>query len=139
MFRILHSEPSNTTTYVPVNGRVFKFDCELFGTEVFAADALLGKIVSDALLTGSVTPPSVEIKISEATEADLCAAQKQMPSKTLEFEQLLAYTKASNVPPPEPGPLRVEIVNAGEFQKDTVISVRRDQSGQLAGATAVKV
>jgi hypothetical protein len=63
-------------------------------------------------VAGSVTPPSVGIKITEATEADLCASQKTNPSKTLELENMIAHMKASNVPPAEPGPLRVEIVNA---------------------------
>jgi len=43
---------------------------------------------------------------------------------------MIAYMKASNVPQPEPGPLRVEIVNASELQKDTVVTVRRDESGK---------
>jgi hypothetical protein len=61
------------------------------------------------------------------------------PSKTLELENMIAYMKASNVPQPEPGPLRVEIVNASELQKDTVVTVRRDESGKLTSATAHKV
>jgi len=53
---------------------------------------------------------------------------------------MIAYMKASNVPQPEPGPLRVEIVNASEMaQKDTVLRVERDQSGNLTGAVAHKI
>jgi len=85
------------------------------GTEVFTADAQLGRIAENALLAGCVIPPSVDIKITAATEADLCAAQKSYPSLTLELENLIAYVKASNLPPPEPEPLRVEIVNAEEL------------------------
>ena len=108
--------------------------------EVFAADESLGQIALKALETGAVKPPSVSIKITEATEADLCAAQKTCPSKTLELENMIAYMKASNVPQPEPGPLRVEIVNASEMaQKDTVLRVERDQSGKLTGALAHKI
>src|SRR5262249_35390184 len=76
---------------------------------------------------------------AKATEADLCAAQKTNPSITLDLENMIAYMKASNVPQPEPGPLRVEIVNASEMQKDTIVTVRRDESGALTGATAHKV
>jgi len=48
--------------------------------------------------------------------------------------------KASNVPQPEPGPLRGGIVNASEMaQKDTVLRVERDQSGKLTGAVAHKI
>jgi hypothetical protein len=52
---------------------------------------------------------------------------------------MIAYIKAANVPQPEPGPFRVEIVNASELQKDTVVTLRRDESGKLTAATAVKV
>jgi hypothetical protein len=37
---------------------------------------------------------------------------------------MIAYIKAANVPQPEPGPFRVEIVNASELQKDTVVTLR---------------
>ena len=40
--------------------------------------------------------------------------------------------------PPAP-PVRVEIANASEFSKDTVLRVQRDEDGKLTGATAVKV
>jgi hypothetical protein len=56
-------------------------------------------------------------------------------SKTLELENMIAYMKASNVPQPEPAPLRVEIVNASEMQKDTVVTVRRDENGKLTSLT----
>jgi hypothetical protein len=36
-------------------------------------------------------------------------------------------------------PIRVEITNASELQKDTVLRIQRDGEGKLAGATAVKV
>jgi hypothetical protein len=78
--------------------------------------------------------------LATATEADLCAAQKTDPSKTLELENMIAYMKASNVPQPEPGPLRVEIVNASEMaQKDQVIRIERDPAGQMTHAVAHKV
>src|SRR5262249_5866246 len=113
MHKLIASEPTTSTSYVPVNGKVFKFDFTIQGTQVFTKDALLGKIAENALVAGSVTPPSVSIKITEAMEADLCAAQKTHPSITLDLENMIAYMKASNVPPPEPpGPLKVEIVNA---------------------------
>jgi hypothetical protein len=106
----------------------------------YAADASLGQIALKALETGAVKPPSVGIKITEATEADLCAAQKTCPSKTLELENMIAYMKASNVPQPEPGPLRVEIVNASEMaQKDTVLRLERNSAGELTRAVAHKI
>jgi hypothetical protein len=140
MYKLIASKPSATLSYVVVNGKVFKFAFAIQGPEVFTADAQLGKIAENALVAGSVTAPSVGIKITEATEADLCAAQKTNPSKTLELENMIAYMKASNVPQPEPGPLRVEIVNASEMaQKDTVVRVQRDSSGTLTGAIAQKI
>jgi len=110
MYKLIGSKPSTSTRYIAFNGKVFKVACAIQASEVFAADAQLGKIAEYALVAGSVTPPSVDIKIIEATEADLCAAQKTNPSKTLELENMIAYMNASNVPQPEPGPLRVEIV-----------------------------
>ncbi len=140
MYKLIASKPSVTSSYVAVNGKVLKILSELQGIEVFTADESLGQIALKALETGAVKPPSVGIKITEATEADLCAAQKTCPSKTLELENMIAYMKASNVPQPEPGPLRVEIVNASEMsQKDTVLRVERDQSGKLTGAVAHKI
>ena len=140
MYKLIGSKPTTSTSYMAVNGKVFKMAFAIQGTEVFTADAQLRKIAENALVAGSVTPPSVGIKITEATEADLCAAQKTCPSKTLELENMIAYMKASNVPQPEPGPLRVEIVNASEMaQKDTVLRVERDQSGKLTGAVAHKI
>jgi hypothetical protein len=53
---------------------------------------------------------------------------------------MIAYMKASNVPQPEPGPLRIEIVNASEMaQKDQVIRIERDPAGQMTHAVAHKV
>jgi len=123
-----------------VDGKVLKILSELQGMEIFAADESLGQIAFKALETGAVKPPSVGIKITEATEADLCAAQKTCPSKTLELENMIAYMKASNVPQPDPGPLRVEIVNASEMApKDTVVRVERNSAGELTGAVAHKI
>src|SRR5262245_5759904 len=140
MYELIAPKPSVTSSYVAVNGKVLKILSEFQSMQLFTADELLGKIALKALATGAVTPPSVRIEITEATEADLCAAQKLCPSKTLELENMIAYMKASNVPQPEPGPLRVEIVNASEMaQKDTVLRVERDQSGKLTGAVAHKI
>jgi hypothetical protein len=139
MYKLLASKPSVTSSYMAVNGKVLKIVSSLQGIEIFTADESLGQIALKALETGAIKPPSVGIKITEATEADLSAAQKTCPSKTLELENMIAYMKASNVPPPELGPLRVEIVNASELQKDTVVTLRRDESGKLTAATAVKV
>jgi hypothetical protein len=139
MYKLLGSKPSLTSSFVAVNGKVLKFVTELSGMEVFVADEALGQIALKALETGAVKPPVVNVKITEASEADLCAAQKSCPKKTLELENLISYIKASNVPQAEPGPLRVEIINAGELQKDTVLTLKRDSDGKLTAATAVKV
>jgi hypothetical protein len=140
MYKLIASKPSATLSYVVVNGKVFKFAFAIQGPEVFTADAQLGKIAENALVAGSVTAPSVGIKITEATEADLCAAQKTNPSKTLQLENMIAYMKASNVPQPEPGPLRVEIVNAAELApKDQYIRIERNEAGQMTSAVAHKV
>jgi hypothetical protein len=139
MYKLLGSKPSVTSSFVAVNGKVLKFVTELTGMEVFVKDEALGQIALKALETGAVKPPSVGIKITEATEADLCAAQKSCPKNTLELENLIAYVKASNVPTQEPGPLRIEIVNPEALDRDQVVTVRRDPDGKLTGLTAVKV
>ena len=47
--------------------------------------------------------------------------------------------KANEHPPLPVPPIRVEITNASELQKDTVLRIQRDGEGKLAGATAMKV
>ena len=48
----------------------------------------------------------------------------------------ICLMKASEQPPP---PIRVEITNADQLQRDTVLRVQRDDTGKLTGATAIKV
>jgi len=64
------------------------------------------------------------------------AAKAIRPDKAQDVEGWIKFLKNGAVPPP---PLRVEIVNARELEKDTVVTVTRDESGQLTGATGHKV
>lgn len=121
---------------MPVNGKVFKFAFAIQGMEVFATDDLHAKVARGAIAGGRITPETVNISVTEATEADLCAAQKCFPTRTVEFEKLISYLKTSATPTT---PLRVEIVNASELSKDTVLRIERNQSSVMTGAVAHKV
>ena len=58
------------------------------------------------------------------------------PDQADKIDALIKFLKEANKPVPS---IRVEITNASELQKDTVLRVQRDDDGKLAGATAVKV
>jgi hypothetical protein len=79
--------------------------------------------------------------LDEATEADLIAAKSASSSQTHEIDTLIKFLRANKeAAASEPAPpIRVEITNASELTKDTVLTVTRDAEGKLAGATAVKV
>jgi hypothetical protein len=74
----------------------------------------------------------LSINVSEATEEDLVAAKAIRPDKAQDVEGWIKFLKNGATPPP---PLRVEIVNARELEKDTVVTLKRDESGKLTGAT----
>jgi hypothetical protein len=61
---------------------------------------------------------------------------RTLPDQAHNVDGWIKFLKDGAIPPP---PLRIEIVNASELQKDTVVTLRRDESGKLTAATAVKV
>src|SRR5215469_12527841 len=94
MYKLIAGKPTSCARYMAINGKVVKMVFTIWGEEVCTADARLAEIAAKALKGGSVTPARVDIKVGEATEADLLAAQKTHPDKTLELEKLLSYVKA---------------------------------------------
>jgi hypothetical protein len=106
------------------------------GAEFFCADEIDAAVVAKALKAGKISKPFVSINVTETTEEDLVAAKAIRPDLAPNVEGWIKFLKDGATPPP---PLRIEIVNASELQKDTVVTLRRDQSGKLTAATAVKV
>jgi len=141
MFKLIKSDPTVNVSYIPINGKVFAITIAMKGTEVFTADAQLGKIVGDALLTGKIISPACAIDIKEATETDLCAAQKTCPSKTLELENMISYMKACKEAAAKTArePIRVEITNAREVGGDKIMEVARNSDGTLRAATVRQI
>ncbi|HMF46257.1 MAG TPA: hypothetical protein VKE29_06250 [Candidatus Udaeobacter sp.] len=146
MYKLITSEPTSCARYMAVNGKVIKMLFTIKGTEIFTADARLGKIAENALIAGSVTPTSVDIKVGEATEADLLAAQKSHPGKMLELEKMISYMKACKETAKEAAakaaqePIRVEITNAREVGgTGKIIEVSRNGDGTIAAATVRQV
>ena len=104
--------------------------------EAYCNDEFSAGIVSKALNNGRITPSIISISLAEATEADLVAAKSARPDQAHNADALIKFLKQGAEPPP---PIRVQITNAADLQKDSVLSIRRDDSGRLAGATAHKV
>lgn len=83
------------------------------------------------------TATDITLSVGFATEAELIAARAMVPAATAgQIDVLLKLVREGAQPP---APIRVEITNADAFQKDTILTVKRDDSGKLSGATAMKV
>jgi hypothetical protein len=105
--------------------------------EVFCDNEFAAEMAEKALMAnGHMSTPNITLALDEASEADLLAAKSASPGQAHEVDALITFLRKSEQPSP---PLRVEITNATELQKDTVLTVQRDREGKLAGATAVKV
>jgi len=140
MYKLTNCEPTTTYTFLAIEGKVLKVVLAFHGSEIFCQDQFLGEIAERALATGCILPPTVNIRVGEASEADLLAAQKTSPHNAVELEQLLAYRRAIKAPPPQPPPLQVEIVNPQEIgRRDQVIRIQRDSDGLMQSATAHQV
>jgi hypothetical protein len=140
MYKLFQSEPTAHQFFKVVGGKVIKATLVIKGTDISAADEYLADIALKALMSGSVTTPKASLDMDEATEEDLIAVKTQTPSLTHGVDALIKYLRAAKAA--EAGttpPLRVEISNAADFVKDTVVSVERGQDGKLTGATAHKV
>lgn len=140
MFKLISSEPTVSHTFLAIEGKVLKVILGLKSSEVYCADEFLGGIAEKALATGYISPPAAIVRVGEASEADLLAAQKTSPSKAVELEKLLAYRRAVKTPPVQPPPLQVEIVNPQEIaRRDQVLRIQRDSNGLMQSATAHQV
>jgi hypothetical protein len=135
-FKIVSSEVSVHRDFQLVAGKLLKIDVVQKGPEMFCADSIDAAVVAKALKAGKISKPFTSINVTEATEDDLKAAKAIRPELAPNVEGWIKFLKDGATPPP---PLRIEIVNASELQKDTVVTLRRDESGKLTAATAVKV
>jgi hypothetical protein len=135
-FKIVSSEVSVHRDFQLVAGKLIKIDVAQKGAEFFCADEIDAAVVAKALKAGKISKPFASINVTEASEEDLVAAKAIRPDLAHNVEGWIKFLKDGATPPP---PLRIEIVNASELQKDTVVTLRRDESGKLTAATAVKV
>jgi hypothetical protein len=141
MHKLISSDPYAQQIFKVVNGKVIKATLVIKGTEVFSSDEHTGEIALKALMTGAITRIVVNIALDEATEADLIAAKNVVPAKTHEIDTLIKFVRAAKDPEAQAAerPIRVEITNATELQKDTVLQIHRDESGKLESVTAHKI
>jgi hypothetical protein len=135
-FKIVSSEVSVQRDFQLVAGKLLKIDVVQKGPEFFCSDEIDAAVTAKALNAGKISKPFLAVNVTEATEEDLVAAKAIRPDQAHNVDGWIKFLKDGATPPP---PLRVEIVNAGELQKDTVETLRRDESGKLTAATAVKV
>jgi hypothetical protein len=137
MCKLTNCEPTTTHTFLAIEGKVLKVVLAFHGSEIFCQDQFPGEIAERALATGCILPPTVNIRVGEASEADLLAAQKTSPDKAVELEQLLAYRRAIKAPRAQPPPLQVEIVNPQEVgRRDQLLTIKRDEAGRLESAVS---
>jgi hypothetical protein len=135
-FKIVNSEVSIHRDFQLVAGKLIKIDVTQKGAEFYCADKVDAAVVTKALKAGKISSPFLSVNVTEATEDDLVAAKALRPEQAQYAEGWIKYLKDGATPPP---PLKIEIVNASELQKDTVLTLRRDEEGRLATATAHKV
>ena len=135
-FKIVSSEVSVRRDFQLVAGKLLKIDVAQKGPEFFCSDEIDAAVTAKALNAGKISKPFLSVNVTEATEEDLVAAKAIRPDQAQNVDGWIKFLKNGATPPP---PLRVEIVNASELQKDTVVTVRRDESGKLTSATAHKV
>ena len=139
MRKIIGAKPFANQTFKVTAGRVVKMSLVLKGTEVWCKDEISAEIAEKALIGGSVSVPNITLSLTEATEAELIAAKSLAPEQVDKIDVLLNFMKANEQPPQPAPPLRVEITNPDQLQRDTVLTVRRDAEGKLVSATAAKV
>jgi len=135
-FKIVNSEVSIRRDFQLVAGKLIKIDVTQKGAEFFCADEIDAAVVAKALRAGRISKPFVSIAVTEASEDDLVAAKAIRPDQANNVEGWIKFLKDGAAPPP---PLRVEIVNASELEKDTVVTLKRDETGKLTGMTGHKV
>jgi hypothetical protein len=135
-FKTVCSGASRHREFQLIGGKLIKIDIAQKGAEFFCADEVDAAVVAKALNAGKITEPFLSVNVTEATVEDLVAAKALRPDKAQDVEGWIKFLKNGAVPPP---PLRVEIVNARELEKDTVVTLKRDESGKLTGATGLKV
>jgi len=81
--------------------------------------------------------PEITVSTAFATEAELIAARSMVPAAQAGQIDVLLKMVRDGVTPP--APIRVQITNAADLQKDTILSIKRDDTGKMSGATAMKV
>ena len=135
-FKIVSSSVSLRRDFQLVAGKLLKIDVAQQGPEFFCADEVDAAVVAKALNAGKISKPFLSVNVTEATEDDLVAAKAIRPDQAQYAEGWIKYLKDGVTPPP---PLKIEIVNASELQKDTFVTLRRDEAGRLTAATAHKV
>ena len=137
MRQIIGSKPYANQSFQVIGGKIIKATLVIVSAEVFCKDEISGEIAEKALIGGSISAPNIRLSLTEATESDLLTAKQASPEQSDNIDALIKVLRESDKPTAPP--LRVEITNASEFSKDTVLRVQRDEDGKLTGATAVKV
>jgi hypothetical protein len=135
-FKIVSSSVSLRRDFQLVAGKLLKIDVAQQGPEFFCADEVDAAVVAKALNAGKISKPFLSVNVTEATEEDLVAAKAIRPDQAQYAEGWIKFLKDGAAPPP---PLRVEIVNARELERDSVVTLKRDETGKLTGVTAHKV
>lgn len=120
MHKLFASQPTAHQFFKVVAGKVIKATLVMKGAEIFSSDEYTADIAPKALMTGSISRPSADLVLDEATEADLIAAKSASPSQTHEIDTLIKFLRATKeAAASEPAsPSRVEITNASELTKD---------------------
>jgi hypothetical protein len=136
MHKLINSETSAVQSFRIIGGKVIKVTVVKKSAEVFCQDEFSAEIAAKALTNGGITAPHISIGFSEANESELLAVKSASPDRAQEIDRLIKFLKEGEQPPP---PIRVEITNANQLQKDTVLRIHRDESGKLASATAHKI
>ena len=140
MHKIISSQPTESVTFTPMNGKVVKVRVMTRPMQVYAGDEWSANIALKALESGAISEPKVNVQVSEASEADLIAAQKSSPTQMLQLEKLLQYLKACRVPKSAPPPLEIFVTNAADIGgRRTEVSIKRDGAGQMTEAVARRV
>ena len=81
--------------------------------------------------------PHITVSSGFATEAQLLQARSMVPAVQVgQIDALLKMVRDGVTPP---APIRVEITNTDQLQRDTILSIKRDDTGKVSGATAMKV